>query len=910
MGHTRLGDLPRSRKWLDVIALLSGGAHASQLANAVSGGTISDGSATYTRNWNLDALGNWSSLVTDADGGGGGGATTETRTHNAQNQLTIHGSNYDANGNQQNLTGGTHKYDAWNRLAHRVEWVAVGGNVVDMGPSWRHDALGRRVQEPAGIGTTDYYHSAGWQVIEERSGGTATHQNVWSLAYIDALVLRDTLDAADGSLDTSFSGDGKLVLNAPGSLGDEFKTVVQSDGKVVAAGYVGTDVAVVRFTADGWLDTSFDTDGYAITDFGGNNDRATDVTIQPDGKIVIAGSSRGVNNRGDVIVGRYNVNGSLDTSFDTDGKYKADFGDGDQIYAVEVDAGGKIVLAGSTNDNAPNVDLLVVRLTSTGALDTSFDSDGRRIIDLGDATKAQGMALDRSGRIVLAGNTTTGSDQRALMVRLTGGGAYDTSFSGDGQHKEDFGGSDEFTHLAVDDRGRIVAAGNGGTNGAGTGQDGIAARFTDAGALDTTFDSDGKKYVNLGSSADDVEDLALDPFGRAVLVGDDGGVDFAVARLTEAGALDTTFDSDGLVKVDFGAGSGEDGQAVAIQTDGKIIVVGRQGNDFAVARLSGGDTRVYAQQDANFNTTAVTDATGKVLERYQYDPYGTVTVLNADWSPDPDGVQDVDEPFLWQGGALVTATGTYHFRRRDVSPSLGRPTSADPLGYVDGMNRHQWEGSNPVGNLDPWGLYHGGVTLPGGGYWGLEGPTGAKYVPPGGGNPPVVTPPPAPAPAPPLTPAAAAAAELQAMHAQATRRNATQPYASQCYWQAADLMNDLRGTRWKYWWPVVIGYEDYLKHYVMVLQPTEGNPLAPQVLDGFHSPVWLGPLWTNSPPNFSRRVDCYPLQDFLDRFPKPLRPGTEYVPPKYALPNQIPKPPKPKLNTDPWPYNPMAPKPY
>lgn len=74
------------------------------------------------------------------------------------------------------------------------------------------------------------------------------------------------MDAAAGSLDTSFNSTGKVVINAPGSLSDEFRTVVQADGKIVAAGYVGGDVAVARFNTDGTLDTSFDTDGIAITD--------------------------------------------------------------------------------------------------------------------------------------------------------------------------------------------------------------------------------------------------------------------------------------------------------------------------------------------------------------------------------------------------------------------------------------------------------------------------------------------------------------------------------------------------------------------------------------------------------------------------------------------------------------------
>jgi RHS repeat-associated protein len=178
----------------------------------LSSGTISDGSATYTQRWDgaggsggLDALGNWKGVSTDADGGGGGSATTQSRTHDSRNQLTgVGGSTltFDANGNMTtDETGKQLVYDGWNRL---VQAKTNGGtNLV----TYEYDALTRRVTTtPQGGTAREDYHSAAWQVTEEREGSTVKNQYVWSLAYVDAMVLRDRDAAAGGNLGKSGSG--------------------------------------------------------------------------------------------------------------------------------------------------------------------------------------------------------------------------------------------------------------------------------------------------------------------------------------------------------------------------------------------------------------------------------------------------------------------------------------------------------------------------------------------------------------------------------------------------------------------------------------------------------------------------------------------------------------------------------
>ncbi|HEV2292459.1 MAG TPA: RHS repeat-associated core domain-containing protein [Tepidisphaeraceae bacterium] len=677
------------------------------------------GTPSRSQGWSLDALGNWSAVSTDG--------TNQTRSHNQQNQLTQAGSSslaFDANGNTTtDDVGRTMAYDAWNRLA---SVTPSGGSAT----TYAYDALGRRIKESPGGGTArDLYHSNQWQVLEERESGSAKTQYVWSPVYVDAMVLRDqlgtgTATTAAGSLDTSFSSDGKVTINA-GAVDDELRAIVQTNGKIVVAGSTGGDVALARFNTDGTLDTTFGTNGMVVTNFGATNDKLGDLVLQSDGKIVITGSSGG-----DLLVARYTSSGSLDTTFNTNGYRKQDFNGSstDRGNGVEVQSDGKIIVTGRTGSN-----VLVARFTSAGALDTTYNgTSGYRSENFGGTEEGLELALDSSGRAVVAGKTNAGTGD-VLVMRLTTGGALDTTFSGDGKLTTDLGASnDDASAIVIDSSGRILVAGFGAVSG---NYNFAVVRYLSDGSLDTNFDTDGKAYVDFGGGIDYGEDLLLDSSGRLVLVGSSGnGADFAVARLSSNGSLDTSFDGDGKVTVDFGS-TDEMAFALALQTDGKVLAAGRSGGDFAVARLhaetttTSGDVRHYVQHDANFNVTAITDSTGTVVERYLYDPYGAVTVLDANWAADADGASDVAWVYLHQDGRYDAATGLYHFRNRDYSPTLGRWVQQDPVGYVDGVNLYEFAGTAPLTNIDPLGTDYTNNT--GQDQWVYVTP-GWQKVPPGG----------------------------------------------------------------------------------------------------------------------------------------------------------------------------------
>jgi uncharacterized delta-60 repeat protein len=174
---------------------------------------------------------------------------------------------------------------------------------------------------------------------------------------------------------------------------------IQADGKIVAVGLTGTAFVLARYNPNGSLDKSFSVDGKQTTEFGNFNDTAEDVALQPNGKIVAAG--RGGATGDDFALARYNPNGSLDKSFSGDGKQTTNFGGYNGANGIAIQDDHKIVLAGFTRD-----DFGLARYNPNGSLDKSFSGDGKQTTDFGgDSEGAGDVALQANGRIVAAGFT-------------------------------------------------------------------------------------------------------------------------------------------------------------------------------------------------------------------------------------------------------------------------------------------------------------------------------------------------------------------------------------------------------------------------------------------------------------------------------------------------------------------------
>lgn len=418
-----------------------------------------------------------------------------------------------------------------------------------------------------------------------------------TLLFFAFLFLRsDFLFGQDGALDLTFNSTGKVTTSF-GSGYDGGKSIaIQSDGKIVVAGVYphGTDddFAVARYLTDGTLDAGFGTSGKVTTSIGANRDAAYSIAIQSDGKIVVVGAtSNGTNN--DLGMVRYNSDGTLDTGFGTNGIVTTVVGTSDNPgYGIAIQSDGKIVVAGYAHIGLTD-DFAVLRYNSNGTLDTGFDTDGVVTTAIGAASDvANSVALQSDGKIVVAGNVGSGGSANDFAVlRYNNDGSLDNTFDTDGKATTAIGSASDVAYsLAVQADGKIVVAGYAHI---GSTDDFAVVRYNSNGSLDTGFDSDGKVTTDFSSGNDWGYSLALQLDGKIIVAGYGylTGNKIAVVRYNSDGTLDTGFDTDGKVTTAIGS-SGDYGNSVALQSDGKIVVAGTSyvngsDADFAVVRYSG-----------------------------------------------------------------------------------------------------------------------------------------------------------------------------------------------------------------------------------------------------------------------------------------------------------------------------------
>jgi uncharacterized delta-60 repeat protein len=233
-----------------------------------------------------------------------------------------------------------------------------------------------------------------------------------------------------GRLDHSFSGDGK-VGNTSVDTGDA--VAVAPDGRIVVVGNAfGTDTFdVLRFTAKGTPDPTFDHDGRRIVTIPGpNNPRVGDVGIDTHGRIVVAAAT-GNAGEGDVDVFRLLSNGALDHSFSGDGKVALDFGVDDQDPRLAIQSGDGIVVGSNFTEPGDNGRIGLVRIAADGNLDTTFAGDGREIVDpTSGFEELDGLAPQPNRAIVLSGESGSSGDRQLFVVRIGAGGKTDLSFGG------------------------------------------------------------------------------------------------------------------------------------------------------------------------------------------------------------------------------------------------------------------------------------------------------------------------------------------------------------------------------------------------------------------------------------------------------------------------------------------------
>ena len=300
----------------------------------------------------------------------------------------------------------------------------------------------------------------------------------------------------DGSPDTSFNGTGTVVT--PIHTWEQADAVaIQADGKILAAGNTdnGTnyDFALVRYNPDGTLDTSFGNAGIVTTAIGNNNDFARSIAVQPDGKIVLAGEGFGNSQGYEFQLARYNIDGSLDTSFNGNGKVTTPVIADSGAYSVALQADGKIVAAGY----AAQFKFALVRYNPDGTLDTSFNGTGKVLTSVGgfNSDIARSVAIQADGLIVAAGNSWDGSDQHFATVRYNTDGTLDTTFNnGTGKVLTSIGSNNFARSVLLQNDRKIVVTGE----SYGDGTHFTIIRYNPDGSLDTSFNGSGHVATLLG----------------------------------------------------------------------------------------------------------------------------------------------------------------------------------------------------------------------------------------------------------------------------------------------------------------------------------------------------------------------------------------------------------------------------
>jgi uncharacterized delta-60 repeat protein len=380
--------------------------------------------------------------------------------------------------------------------------------------------------------------------------------------------------AAPGDLDSTF-GTGGVATLAIGTQDDFVGAVlVQPDGKIVAAGsaaFGSSRFAVVRFDAVGAVDGTFGTGGVVTTSIGSaTSDFGAAALVQPDGKVVVVGA---VDNA--IGLARYDASGVLDPSFGSGGTVVTRIGSVARGDAAVLQPNGKIVAVGAAH-NGSDFDIALARYETDGSLDLTFGTGGRVVTSLGSTPEfGWAAAIQPDGKIVVAGQVDTAGVGDAVVLRYEPDGTLDATFGIGGVALLTIGsGLDTGYGLALQPDGKIVVAGL-----ASTPATSIAVTRLDAtGAPDAGFGTGGTVLTPVGTYSV-ANDVVIQPDGRIVVAGSGlsvgTGYDIALVRYDADGSPDAGFGTGGIVTTAIAPSDNEEGaNGLALQPDGQIVVGG------------------------------------------------------------------------------------------------------------------------------------------------------------------------------------------------------------------------------------------------------------------------------------------------------------------------------------------------
>lgn len=500
---------------------------------------------------------------------------------------------------------------------------------------------------------------------------------------------------ADGSIDASFATEGRAVTSFVSGHNVPKSIIMQPDGKIVAVGTSSNSLnylAIARYTANGILDSTFDGDGKVLTQMAGT---ASFASVHEDGKILVAATTFSSTvfpwtTRFTLL--KYNSNGSLDTSFDGDGIALNLFDENDpsyQITSVAEQQDGKILVTTSADPygsyDIPD-DVVIRRYNSNGTTDTSFGTNGKIAMAFHPGFNvAKNIAVQPDAKILIVGYSRPSAAERndSNLARFHSNGALDTAFGNEGTVTPKFDATnDESNILLIQPDNKLITIGTkrNATENGYLFKDIALSRHNSDGSPDTSFGNGGKVVsIFVQNNINKIHQAVLQPDGKIVisntyynLYTGDALYHFELIRYTANGAVDMTFGTDGKVTIDA------EPATMLVQPDGKIITlyVSYDSQNNATLFLKRYNTNGTA--DSSFGTNGVTSLTGvfwapvtaalqpdgKIVVSYSSPDangaYGfTLKRFNTDGSPDNSFVNSVAfvDSSSYANGTFVQADG-------------------------------------------------------------------------------------------------------------------------------------------------------------------------------------------------------------------------------------------------------------
>ena len=436
-------------------------------------------------------------------------------------------------------------------------------------------------------------------------------------SYLDVVVIRYD---ANGTLDTGFGTGGSVTWHGGSGNDIGHALALQLDGKILVAGesFNGSylqDLLLIRINIDGTVDTGFGNGGAFVWDRGHNKlDRGYALAVQGDGEVLLAGETWN-STLGDVLLMKFHAGA---VTWDSTGLYYEYIED--KGYALALQPDGRILVAGSTEegDTVPSYsDLLLNRYNADGTMDTGFGTGGS--VTWGFTTwndYGNHLAVRPDGTILVAGRSL-GSD--SLLVSFSADGIVDTTFGTDGYV---ISSSTNGHTMEIQDDGKILIAGHYSGTSPGPGDELVLTRYDTHGVLDTGFGIGGTVTWENSNAHDQGHALALEPDGD-ILVGGKSSEDALLMKYNMAGILDSDFGTGGNTTWDSGYGN-DCNLALALRPDGKILAAGYSDNgsdyDVLVVRYNSDGTL-----DTGFGTGGVA-----TWDSGYGDDYGRAMALQPD----------------------------------------------------------------------------------------------------------------------------------------------------------------------------------------------------------------------------------------------------------------------------------------